>query len=119
MSQLTEGRTKTFTAGEPIGEHILARLNSSGLLEVCQLGEVPVSVMYTPAFAAGQPCAVTLVSADGTFKCIAAGAFSQGAVVYGRADGKVDDISTTSAIRVGIALEAATNSGDVIEVMPS
>jgi predicted RecA/RadA family phage recombinase len=60
---------------------------------------------------------VDLLSKAGTILCKAAGAFSAGAVVYGRASGLVDDISTSSAIKIGTALEAATAANDLVEVM--
>jgi hypothetical protein len=118
MSQQTEGRTKTFTAGAAIGQWILVKL-SSGKLAVAGLGEEFLGVIEEAAFADGDLRSVVLRSSEGTIKCVASGAFSAGAVVYGRAAGKVDDISTTSALRVGIALEAATAANDVIEVLPS
>jgi len=61
---------------------------------------------------------VRLRSAQGTIKCKASGAFSSGAILYGRANGLVDDIATSSAVRVGVALEAATAANDIIEVLP-
>lgn len=117
MSQINEGPTKTFTAGAAIGKHILVKL-SSGKLAVAGLGEEFLGTLEDASFADGDLRAVRLRSAQGTLKAVASGAFSAGAVVYGRAAGKVDDISTTSAIRLGIALEAATAANDIVEVLP-
>ena len=116
MSQATEGRTKTFTAGAAIGQWILVKL-SSGKLAVAALGDEWIGVIEEAAFADLDRRSVVMRSAEGTIKCVASGAFSAGAVVYGRAAGKVDDISTTSAVRVGIALEAATALNDIVEVL--
>jgi len=117
MSQFTEGPLKAFTAGAAIEAFALVKL-SSGKLALAALGEEYLGQLWQQAFADGDICNVRLRSAMGTSKCVASGAFSAGAIVYGRALGRVDDISTTSAIRVGMALEAATAAGDIIEVLP-
>jgi hypothetical protein len=117
MSQFVEGSVKSFTAGAAIAQHILVYL-SSGVLQVAALGTQPIGTITEAAFASGDVRGVRLLSAKGTIPCVASGTFSQGAIVYGRALGKVDDISTTAAVRIGMALEAATTAGDIIEVMP-
>ena len=117
MSQIVETPTKGFTAGGAIGKHILVKL-SSGKLAVAALAEEFIGTLEDEAFADLNVRSVRLKSAQGTIKCVALTAFSVGAVVYGRAGGKVDDVSTSSAVRVGVALEAATAVNDIIEVMP-
>lgn len=117
MSQYVNTPTKGFTAGAAIGKHILVKL-SSAKLAVAALGEEPIGTLEDEAFADLDIRSVRLLSAQGSIKCVASGAFSNGAVVYGRAAGKVDDISTTSAVRIGIALETAANANDIVEVMP-
>lgn len=117
MSQHVETRSKSFVAGGEIAQWILVKL-SSGKLAVAGLAEEPIGVIEAAAFADGDVRSVTLLSCQGTIKCVAAGPFSQGAVVYGRALGKVDDVATSSAVRIGIALEAATAAGDIVEVLP-
>ena len=47
---------------------------------------------------------------------VASEALAALAVIYGAADGKVSDTSTTAAT-VGVALEAATADGDQIEIL--
>lgn len=117
MSQYVDGPSKTFTAGAAIGQDILVKL-SSGKLAVAALGDEHIGTLLAESFTDGDERAVRLRSAQGTTKMVASGAFTAGAILYGRALGKVDDISTTSAIRVGTALEAATAANDVIEVLP-
>lgn len=117
MATYVEAPTRTFTAGAAIGKHILVK-GSSAKLAVAGLAEEFLGTLEDQSFADGDMRAVRLKSAQGTIKCVAAGAFSQFAVVYGRAAGKVDDVSTSSAIRVGIALGAATAAGDIVEVLP-
>jgi len=117
MSQYVETATKTFTAGAAISKHILVYL-SSEVLQVAGLATQPIGTTENATFASGDLVSVRLLSAQGTIQCVASGTFSQGALVYGRADGKIDDISTSSAVKIGMALEAATASGDIIEVLP-
>lgn len=118
MSQFVSTPKKKFIAGAAIGAHILVKL-SSGKLAVAGLGDEFIGTLDEAAFADLDIRSVHLKSAQGTLLAVASGAFTAGAVVYGRAVGKVDDISATSAIRLGIALETATAAGDIIEVMPA
>jgi len=117
MSQFVDGSSKSFVAGAAIGQHILVKV-TSGVLSVAALGEEPIGTLEEASFASGDIRSVRLRSCKGTIRCVASGTFDQGKTVYGRADGKIDDISTTSAVRIGIALEAATAANDVIEVLP-
>ncbi|MFQ5493770.1 MAG: capsid cement protein [Phycisphaerae bacterium] len=116
MSQIVNTATKVFTAGAAIGQYILVKL-VSGKTQIAGLGDEPVGTMEAASFADGDARAVRLLSAQGTLKCVANGAFAQGAVVYGTAGGKIDDVAA-GAVRIGIALEAAAAAGDVVEVMP-
>lgn len=118
MSQYVSTPKKKFVAGAAIGAHILVKI-SSGKLAVAALGDEFIGTLDEEAFADLDIVSVHLKSAQGTLKAVASGAFSAGAVVYGRAVGKVDDISATSAIRLGIAMEDAGAAGDIVEVMPA
>jgi hypothetical protein len=116
MSQFIDGSLKSFTAGAAIGKHILVKL-SSGKLAVAGSTEEPIGSLENESFADGDERAVRLRSCAGTMLCVAAGAIAEGAVVYCKANGKVDDVVDTDK-RVGIALEAVTAANDLIEVMP-
>lgn len=116
MSQMVETATRTFTAGAAIGDFILVKL-SSGKLAVAGLGDEFLGAIQAKSFADGDIRSVRLKNAQGTQKMVASGAIALGAVVYGRAAGKIDDNSSTSAVRVGIALEAATAANDIVEVL--
>lgn len=59
---------------------------------------------------------VTVIPWHPARKMVAAGAFAIGADIYGAASGKVDDTVTTNL--VGIALEAASGDGSIVEVLP-
>ena len=118
MSQEVVTRTKTFTAGGAIKPHRLVKL-SSGKIALAALGDDPIGVLEVEAFADGDKVAVALLNAQGTIKMEADAAVTEGAKVYGRALGRVDDNSATSAVFVGRAMEKADAQGDLFEVMPS
>lgn len=62
---------------------------------------------------------VRLINKTGTVELTAAGAISQGADIYAAADGKVQALPETAATyrKVGMALEAASGAGSVIECL--
>lgn len=66
--------------------------------------------------AIGDIVAVRLYGA-GTMQMIASAAITQGAAVYGAANGKIGTTATSTTI-VGNALEAAGADGDIIHVAP-
>lgn len=114
----TEG-VLTLQAGEALAAHRRVKVESGTVAD-------PVEVVYadageqhigtTEAAAADTTyVAVRPRNMDGSVLVTAAGAFSRGATLYGAADGKVDDTSSGTAI--GIALEAATADGDVVEML--
>lgn len=117
MSQLFETPTRPFQAAAAIAIHLRVKLNGSNKLAVCGAGatEYEVGTMTRAATAADQIVAVRVPTAQGTTKMVAAGAFSQEAMLYGAASGKVDDVVNGKPI--GIALEAATANNDIVEVM--
>jgi len=59
---------------------------------------------------------VKLNTASGTHEMRAGGVISAGAAVFPAASGKVLATTTSANLAIGIALEAATADGDVIEV---
>ena len=72
------------------------------------------------AGASGDKIAIRTLSEDGTLEITAAGAISLDADVYAAAAGKVQALPATGGIykKIGIAMEAATADGDIIEIMP-
>ena len=57
------------------------------------------------------------MSVGGARKFVAAGAFAVGADIYGAAGGKVDDAAGTANVPIGMALEAASGDGSIVEVL--
>jgi hypothetical protein len=111
-----DARSRTFTAGEALEPHRRVLLNSSNLVMYADANERCVGVTDGRAAASGDPIAVMLVSKEGTVEVEANEAIEIADVVYGGADGKVSDTSTT-AIQFGIAMSAATATGQIIEVL--
>lgn len=113
MSQFFETGVVPDTAAGAIGQYL--RVKTPGALALAGALEQEIGTMYTATFAAG-PCSVRLKNAQGTQKMVAAAAISKGAYVYGAASGKVSSVANTNVI--GIAKEAASADGDIIEVQP-
>lgn len=118
MAQQVSSDCRAFTAGAAIAQYLRVKL-SSGKLALAGAGAtdgaLELGTMETPSFADGDVASVRLKSASGTRKCVAAGAISAGAVFYGAANGKIS--ATVSGVPAGVALEASSADGDVIEVL--
>jgi hypothetical protein len=115
MSQYVETPCRTFQFAAATAQYLRVKDNGSGKLTTAGAVEVDLGVSDKPVLAADDDAAVRLRNAPGTAKMTAAGAISAWATVYGAAGGKIDD--TANGNPVGIALEAATADGDVIEVL--
>lgn len=116
MGQYIDGNTKTFTAGAALAKHTRVKF-SSGKMVAAGDDEKEIGTVVDAVFADGDPVTVRLVTANGTTQMIAAGAIAQGATVHTAADGEINDTQATGAFIVGVALEAATADGDVIEIL--
>jgi len=117
----TDGCTKTFIAGAAILAHALVQLSSGKVIEnTVTATHNPIGVTEFESTADGDEVTVRLLNSDGTIEIVAAGAITSGADVYAAADGKVSALPAAAATyrRIGIALEAATADGDIIEVLP-
>jgi len=115
MSQFVETNCRTFTAGAAIAQYLRVKL-SAGKLAAAGATDADLGTIERDSFADGDEVSVRLWNAPGTRKMVAAGAITQYANVYGASGGKVDDVSNEKFI--GIALEAATGDGSIIEVLP-
>ncbi len=107
--------TVAFEATEAIPTGSLVKITSAGKVSIAAVSEEAIGTAAEQAYASGQRIGVDLFSKPGTMIGIAAGAFAAGAVLYGRNDGEVDDTNADSALRVGIAKEAAAADGDLVE----
>lgn len=119
MSQQLEGSNKTFRADGSTAMPAYSRVKvTAGVLALAGVTERGIGIIQEAVFANSvvQHVAVRLWNSHGTFKMIAAGAVVLDAVVYAAASGKMDD--TASTIPLGKALETASGSGSIIEVLP-
>lgn len=116
MTQQVNG-DKTYEADgtAAIAQYSRVKL-SSGYLVAAGANEEDIGTLNDPVFLTNlvQHVSVRSKHKDGTHKMIANSAITQYADVYGAASGKVDDV--VSSRRIGVALEAASGSGSVIEV---
>lgn len=104
----------TFTAGEALEAHRRVKLSGDRTVVYADAGDSGIgTVRY--AVESGGKATVDVDNMGGTKKMVANGAISQNADVYPAADGKVGSAVTGEAR--GIALQAATADGDVIEVL--
>lgn len=113
MSQYFEASVVPDTAAGAVAKYL--RVKTPGAVAAAGALDQSIGTMESDCLAAG-PCSVRLKTATGTQKMIAAAAISAGAYVYGAASGKVSSVANGNI--EGIAKEAATADGDVIEVQP-
>jgi len=113
----TEGSVVTFTANGALAAKVRVKVTGASAtdpiqVEVAGAGEQHIGITEYAA-ATGALVAVRMRTAPGTQEGTAAEAFIVGAVLYGGAAGTIQDTSSGTAI--GIALEEATASGDIVQ----
>ena len=120
MSVFTIGRSKTFKAGSSaIPQGTMVKLDTDGTVIAATGGtDVVIGIAETYCVASGQ-CSVILRSAQGTAKVVASTTISVGAKLTATTAGQAVTTTTDKQEVVGIAIEAATTQGDLIEVIVS
>ena len=106
----------TLLAAAAVGQNIRVVIDSNGKAAIATAAQRGIGTTQNMASAADGLVNVRLFTHPGTFLMKAAGDFVARSVVYAAADGEVDNVAT--AVKMGVALEAATADGDQIEVMP-
>lgn len=114
--QFTEG-VLTLKAGEALEERRRVKVKSGTTtdpveVEYADAGEQHIGITEY-AVASGDMVGIRPRTMPGSKLGVAKSSFSRGATLYGANDGKIDDASSGAAI--GIALEAATAEGDIVE----
>lgn len=108
----------TILAGAALAAKILVKL-SGGEALVNTASDIPVGV-NDYAVADAENASVKTLNSSGTLEMVASGAITINADVYADADGKVSALPGDAGTyyKVGVAVEAATADGDIIEVLP-
>jgi len=106
----------TLPCNTTLGRYVRVKM-SGGYLAAAGATDNEIGTLQEAILTAGDYGAVLPRNVGGTRFYIAAGAFSQYAAVYGAASGYIDDVANENYI--GIALQAATAAGDIIEVLPN
>jgi hypothetical protein len=118
MSEITLGRSKTFKAGAvAIPQGTIVKFDTDGTV-ICSTSatEVHIGIAEQATVANGQ-CSVILRDGMGTAKVVASTTISVGAKITATTAGQAVTTTADHAEVVGVALEAATAQGDLIEVM--
>lgn len=115
-SQFVSGPNRAFTAGAAIGAWLRVKF-TAGKLALAGATDVAVGVTTQASAADGDKINVRLLNAQGTIKMTAGAAIAQFAEVWAGANGKLAAAAGGGALRLGIALEAASGDGSVIEVL--
>lgn len=110
----------TFTADVEIAQKLRVVIKSGTVteppeVEIAGIGEVGVGINDF-IVKAGEDCAVNIFGNGGTVEMVADGVIAEGQEVYPAAGGKCS--ATPSGSSLGVAMEAATADGDIIEVLP-
>ncbi len=105
--------TLTLTAGETLVANRLVLINTGKVHYADSTDAASVIGITTAGAEADAEVSVKRINGNGAFKIEALDAFAMGAPVYLVNDGKIDDAGTTV---IGIALEAASVAGDLVDV---
>lgn len=113
MSQYVETPTRTFTVSGALGQFLRVKL-SAGVLALAGSTDHELGTMDSATVSSDTRGTVRLRTAQGTSKMVASEAITAGNAVYAASSGKV---ASSGTVLLGIALEAASANGDVIEVL--
>jgi len=109
---------KSFRAGEAITKRRWVELDNvtHQVDQIDSVTSVQIGVAQNDV-AANEIVNVAMAVAGSSIACEASKAIAVGAPVYLSANGRVSDSSSSSARRVGTALDAAGAAGDLIQVL--
>lgn len=117
MSTTVQNNTRSFTAGEALEAYLLVKVDSAGsVVLAAAAADQPIAGFTNGPAANGAAVNVSLAFGGGSTYGVANEAIAAGDFVYSAADGKLTS-SVVDHTKVGIALDASTADGDVIEVL--
>ena len=136
MAQFVNQGNKGFPANTTIGEYLRVTITPAGAAATIvqgtpvvtlagiadeDIGVTTRAVFTTTNLVGGTQSGyvdVRLRSAGGTSQYTANGAILCGANVYTAAAGLISSSAASTSTLIGLALQSATNSGDIIEILP-
>lgn len=119
--QWNEGGKTFLTGAASIYKRRLVKLSSGTVIHnTATYSDRPIGVTEDLQATSGGRITVRPLNKEGTLEMTAAGAITQDADVYAAAAGKIQALPTAAGtyLRIGIAIDAATADGDIIEVLP-
>jgi len=115
-STTVQNSIRSFKAGEALDEYLVVKIESDGDVVKAETGTLlPVVGVTTRGAASGETTPIALINGGGTAYVTASEAIAAGDNVFTHTGGKVEK-SLANATRIGVALEAAADDGDVIEI---
>ena len=113
MNAITPNGKATFTAGAAIAKGEFVKFSSGKVVKCSAATDIAVGVALDSAAASGDLVPVQLLTSSDTVLVKAGGAVAQG----GTLSCLGTTVATAGALQYGIALEAATASGQLVEAM--
>lgn len=115
---LKESHTTYFSKGSISEPFLLGHFDATGIIKPCALASAePIGIIADKAAGAGEAVPVWLLGATPhAVRVRSGGAITLGADIYTAASGRVQGLPTAAGTyyKIGIALEAATASGQEI-----
>ena len=115
-STTVQNSIRSFKAGEALDEYLVVKIEADGDVVKAETGTLlPVVGVTTRGAESGETTPIALINGGGTAYVTASEAIAAGDNVFTHTGGKVEK-SLANATRIGVALEAAADDGDVIEI---
>ena len=113
---IVQNSQRTFVAGEALNPYLLVKVEADGhVVKAEAVADQPIVGLTTTASVNAGATTISLVNGGGTAYATANEAIAAGDIVRTAADGKITS-SVVDHTRIGIALEASSADGDVIEI---
>ena len=115
-STTVQNSIRSFKAGEALDEYLVVKIEADGdVVKADGTSGLPVVGVTTRGADNNETTPIALINGGGTAYVTASEAIAAGDIVFTTTGGKVEK-SSASTTRVGVALEAAADDGDVIEI---